>query len=105
MKNYAPREIAFTPSLFPPTMLRIQWELFLVSHRDHSLLRWDAFVGTGDERVSLGMGPWWGPQQREELAVHTGSLVTSHIDVALRYLAEPPDPFPVHSARNGAPAA
>jgi len=105
MKYYEPREIAFTPQLFPPTTLRVQWELFLVSHRDHSLIRWDAHVGTGEERVALGMGPWYGPQRAEELRHHTGLLVSSHVEQALAYLAEPPEPFPDARVIGRAPAA
>lgn len=93
MKSYPTRPIELTPTLFQPTMLRVEWSLSLLSHRDHSLIRWDAFVGTGEERVALGMGPWWGPQQPDELVHNTGVLVISHIRTVLDYLSPPPSPF------------
>ena len=94
MKHYEQRPIELTPQLFQPTMVRVEWSLSLLSHRDHSLIRWDAFVGSGDERIALGMGPWYGPQEVTALPLYTSRLVAKHIDAVLAYMAPPPEPFP-----------
>ncbi len=105
MRKYQPKTIAFTPQLFPPTMLRLEWSLSLISHRDHALWRCDAFVGTGEERVALHMGPTYGPTDTDDLMQYVRQSVWMDTEAGLSYLAEPPQPFPVPSHEGGAPAA
>lgn len=92
--KYRPRQLELTPQLFPPTALRVTWTLHLLSFRDHALWRADAFVGAGEERVGLYMGPCPGPQEPATLVEWCGFQIGSDVNSALAYLAEPPGPFP-----------
>ena len=105
MMKYSERSMELTPQLFPPTALRLQWSLHLLSYRDHALWRLDAHVGTTEDRVGLYMGPCPGPQEASTLQAWAARQITSDIAVGLRYLAEPPEPFPVSPSNGRAPAA
>lgn len=105
MANYTPHDLALTPVMIPPVMLKLTWTLHLLAHRDHALWRVEAHAGPNDDLVGLGLYPCPGPQSWLTLKSYAADSVIRSISAASEYLAPPqPEPFPV-PRNGGAPAA